>query len=101
MAEVLPGHYTIKIGCFDKRLQPASGKPIEVTIDAQAGHVYYLWVDRKPVEKPVVVTDLARDEDYPQVKHSDFLKKCVERYFRGKRHEVKEMDMGKRQMAWN
>ena len=101
MAEVLPGHYTIKIGCLDKGLQPAKGEPIELAIDAQAGHVYYVWVDRKPVEKPVVVADIARDEDYGQIKHGDFVKRCVARYFRGKRHEVKETKLSKDRMGWN
>lgn len=101
MVEVLPGHYTVKIGCLDKGLKPASGKRIELAIDARAGHVYYMWVDRKPAEKPVVVADIARDEDYGQIKRGDFAKRCVEKYFRGKRHEVKEMDIGKGQMAWN
>jgi hypothetical protein len=94
MVEVLPGRYTMETGCPGPESR-------SLVIDARAGHVYHVWLDRKQADKPLALADIARDEDYGQIKRGDFLKRCVEKYFRGKRHEVKEMDTGKGQMAWN
>jgi hypothetical protein len=81
LAEVLPGHYTVEIGCEGAR----PGKPAELEIDAKAGHVYYVLMD----QRSLLVLDIAGDGDYGKGRRANFVKQSVEKYFRGKRQEVK------------
>jgi hypothetical protein len=86
LAEVLPGHYMVTIGCDNGNAMFGQGLPVEVKIEAKAGHVYYVMLNGKSL----LVLDLTRDEDYRQLKQGTRVKAYVEKYLRGKRHEVKE-----------
>jgi hypothetical protein len=80
LAEVLPGHYTVEIACDRGRTGA------EVKIEAKAGHVYYVTMDGGSL----LVLDIAGDEDYKRYKRTAYVKKYVEKYLQGQRHEVKE-----------
>ncbi len=77
-------------------------KPLVMAVDAKPGHVYYFSLeDRKRSGGKVLITDISKDEDYA-FKGGDTVKKSVEKYFRGKRHEVKESKLTtKGDTAWN
>jgi len=102
--EVLPGHYSITLGCVTESAhlqawnRTTAFKPIVVEIDAKAGHVYCIMIDRKKGMVPVV-TEIASDEDYDRIKDTggnpQGLRKTVKSYFQGKRHEVQEAHMTK------
>jgi hypothetical protein len=93
LAEVLPGHYTVYVAC-DRARAPESTAKVE--IDAEAGHVYcVVW--RADV---LLVLDIASDGDYKRYKLTG-LKPWVEKYLKGKRHEVKEERLSERNTAWN
>lgn len=90
LAEVLPGHYTVEIGCEDAR----PGKPAELEIDAKAGHVYYVLIDQRSLlvrmdQRSLLVLDITGDGDYGKGRRANLVKQSVEKYFRGKRQEVK------------
>jgi hypothetical protein len=94
LAEVLPGHYTVHVACDSTRAINARSARVE--IDAEAGHVYYIawWAD------VLQVVDIASDGDYKRQKHTAWVRPWVEKYFRGKRHEVKEERVSERNTAW-
>jgi hypothetical protein len=107
MAEVLPGHYTVEIGCTLSRFTTVNMgattvyAPTVIEIDAKAGHVYYVWVDRKKGMNPIVV-DVGQHEDYKQIKNGSFIEGCVNKYFRGKRHEVQVHEVTPKSVTtWN
>ena len=103
LVEVLPSRYTISVACGHIGYTYITRYTFsDLVIDAQPGHVYCVRAENGPAhEKHLVVADISRDEDYGTFKSGKDVKKHVDRYFRGKRHEVKEMDIGKGNMAWN
>jgi hypothetical protein len=92
LAEVLPGHYTVYVHCERTRAPESTAK---VEIDAEAGHVYsVVWR-----ADALLVLDIASDGDYKRYKLTG-LKPWVEKYLKGKRHEVKEERVSERNTAW-
>jgi len=98
MLEVLPGHYSVELNCKTESAymqawnRTTNYKPAIQEIDAKPGHIYYISIDRKQ-GMAVIVTDLTRDNPaYSQINKGGLMKE-VDKYFRGKRHEVHEVQM--------
>lgn len=100
MVEVLPGHYSVELSCKTESAYMQAWnritlyKPAIQEIDAKPGHIYYISIDLKH-GMAVSVADLTRDNpELSQINKGGLLKQ-VDKYFRGKRHEVHEMRLTK------
>jgi hypothetical protein len=104
LAEVLPGRYKMKLGCGHVGSASSTHYQLpDVAIDAQPGHLYYIRAEKDtgPRTDRVAVDDFPVGDTYETLKDGEHVRKYVEGYLRGKRHQVKATDYGKPGVSWN